>query len=103
MIRLVTVALALAASLSFAGGEAIAAPSGFYTATPVTAPAPGKSIVRGLMWNCDGVSCAAPQARSRAAIICSAAARAPDGCPKSRYARGTAKSKGASVTVARAN
>ena len=113
MTRFVTIAITLAGALSFVSGEAVAAPSGFYSATPIAAPSPGKSIVRGLMWTCDGTSCAAPKDTSRAAIVCAATARELGGLGAFRagaeqfdeaaLAKCNAKSKGAGVAVARAD
>lgn len=53
----------------------VAAPAGYYQAVPATAPEAGKSVVRGLVWTCDGDACAAPQGTSRPAIICASVVR----------------------------
>jgi len=66
---LVTSALLLAASPSHA------ASGGYYTATPVAAPAAVKLVVRDTLWKCGEAGCAASaKSNSRPAIVCQALA-----------------------------
>ena len=66
---LVTSALLLAASPSHATS------GGYYTATPVAAPAAVKLVVRDTLWKCGEAGCAASaKSNSRPAIVCQALA-----------------------------
>lgn len=76
MLRSLVLTSSLFASLTLASATAIAAPAGgFYTATPVTAPAVTKAVARDIVWSCDGGSCSAGASTSRAAIVCAVAVR----------------------------
>lgn len=75
MLRSLTLILSLLSSFTLLGATAWAAPGNFYSATPATAPAVGKSVVRNLIWNCDGQACVAAQGNSRPAIVCATVAR----------------------------
>lgn len=76
MLRSLVLTLSLLASLTLFSATAIAAPAGgFYTATPVTAPAVTKAVARDIVWTCDGQNCSAGASTSRAAIVCAVAVR----------------------------
>ncbi|OYY71669.1 hypothetical protein [Sphingomonas sp. 28-63-12] len=71
MTRILPIAAALASSamLVFATA-ASAAPSSYYSATPVTAPTKTNVITAGTLWKCaDGV-CTAKQSTQRDVIMC---------------------------------
>jgi hypothetical protein len=75
MFRATALSMSFALAMMTAAAPAGAAPVG-YTATPVTAPASGKAVMRDLIWNCDGTRCVAAQiSSSRPAIVCAVAAR----------------------------
>ncbi|OYW22760.1 MULTISPECIES: hypothetical protein [unclassified Sphingomonas] len=71
MTRILSAAAALATSVLLASAApAFAAPTGYYAATPVTAPTKTKVITAGTLWNCaDGV-CTAKQSTQRDVIMC---------------------------------
>lgn len=64
----------LAPAMMMMGSAAIAAN---YVATPVSAPAAGKTVARNMVWTCDGARCVAQQegSTSRPAIICAVAVK----------------------------
>ncbi|MEG3088839.1 CC_3452 family protein [Sphingomonas sp. PB4P5] len=66
MTRSIAFVTAFAASSLFAS----AAGAGYYSATPVAAPAKPSLIAGSMMWKCDGGVCSAPKATSRDAIVC---------------------------------
>jgi hypothetical protein len=73
---LITVALALAASLAGQSVTAEAAPAGAYSAALVTPlAAPRHEIVDGAIWRCEGARCSAPADGGRAQTVCIKVAR----------------------------
>lgn len=77
MLRSIAILFSLFASFVILSNTttAVAAPAGYYSAVPAVAPEAGKSVVRGLVWSCDGAACAAAEGTSRPAIICASVAR----------------------------
>lgn len=67
MTRFTTFAVAFAATTLFAGA---ANAQGYYSATPVAAPAKASLIAGETMWKCNGGACTASKASSRDAIVC---------------------------------
>lgn len=67
---------ALAAALTSVAVPASAQSGGFYRAE-LAAPldAPRKEVLNGIVWRCEGASCTAPKASSRAEIVCGKLAR----------------------------
>ena len=71
MNRMIAVAAAAAATLALAPASGFAQTSrGYYSATPVTAPAKSSVVTRTTVWNCGGGTCVASKATSRDAIMC---------------------------------
>lgn len=71
MARLTIAAFAAAASFALMPTAGIAqASNGYYSATPATAPAPGRIVTRSTVWTCGETSCEASKGRSRDAIMC---------------------------------
>ncbi len=76
MNRLIAVAAAAAATLALAPVSGFAQTTrGYYSATPVTAPAKSSIVTRTTVWNCGGGTCVASKATSRDAIMCELVAR----------------------------
>lgn len=73
---LVVGGFALAATLTSIAVPASAQSGGFYRAE-LAAPldAPRKEVLNGVVWRCEGASCTAPKASSRAEIVCGKLAR----------------------------
>ena len=71
MIRILSVAAALATSVMLLSATAAPAQSaGYYSATPVTAPTKASVITSGTLWKCrDGV-CTANKSTQRDVIMC---------------------------------
>ena len=75
MVRILAFILSLVSSLTVLGSAAVAQPgSGFYNVT-LAQPVAAKSVVHGVLLNCDGAACAAAQGTSRPAIVCASIAR----------------------------
>ena len=72
MIRLAT--LSLIGSFAMIGSAAVAQSGSFYSVT-LAGEAAGKQVVRGMLFNCNGATCAAAEGTSRPAIICASVAR----------------------------
>lgn len=72
MNRLFAVAAAAAATLALAPVSGFAqTPGGYYSATPVTAPAKSSFVTRTTVWKCgDGACAASTKSTSRDAIMC---------------------------------
>lgn len=76
MNRMFAVAAAAAATLALAPASGFAQTSrGYYSATPVTAPAKSSVVTRTTVWSCAGGVCSAAKATSRDAIMCELVAR----------------------------
>ena len=76
MNRLIAVAAAAAATLALAPVSGFAQTTrGYYSATPVTAPAKSSIVTRTTVWNCGGGTCVASKATSRDTIMCELVAR----------------------------
>ena len=76
MVRIAAFILSLLGSLTLLGSAAVAQPNGgFYNITLAAQPAAAKQIVRGMIFNCDGATCAAGEGTSRPAIVCASIAR----------------------------
>jgi hypothetical protein len=75
MVRFAALILSLVGSLTLLGSAALAQPgNGFYNVTLANQVA-GKTIVRGMVFSCDGAACTSAQGNSRPAIICASVAR----------------------------
>lgn len=71
MVRILSFAAALASSaLLVAPMTAHAQASGYYSATPATAPAKNTLITSGTLWKCDGGVCTAGKSTQRDMIMC---------------------------------
>ena len=71
MNRFLSVAAAAAATLTLTPATGIAQTArGYYSATPVTAPAPGSLVTRATVWRCGDGVCTASKATSRDSIMC---------------------------------
>ncbi|MFZ5748310.1 MAG: CC_3452 family protein [Pseudomonadota bacterium] len=76
MFRTVSTTAAVALSLAFLPFSVSAqGPSGYYTATPVTAPAKASLVTRTTVWKCGEGVCAAAKSSSRDAVMCELLAR----------------------------
>jgi len=76
MNRMIAVAAAAAATLALAPVSGFAQTSrGYYSATPVTAPAKTSLITRTTVWKCGEGTCVASKSTSRDAIMCELVAR----------------------------
>ncbi|GAA0735736.1 CC_3452 family protein [Sphingomonas japonica] len=66
--------IAAFSALAIAAAPIAAAPAfaqtGYYTVTPVTAPAEGKLVTRSTVWTCDGAVCTAPKSATRDKLLC---------------------------------
>ncbi len=75
MVRLAALLFSLIGSFALLGSAAVAQPnSSFYNVT-LASEAAGKQIVRGMIFNCNGATCAAGEGTSRPAIVCASVAR----------------------------
>ena len=71
MNRMIAVAAAAAATLALAPMSGFAQTTrGYYSATPVTAPAKTSVVTRTTVWKCGEGTCVASKATSRDAIMC---------------------------------
>ena len=75
MTRLAALFLSLIGSFTLLGSAAIAQPSGGYYNVTLASESAGKQVVRGMLFNCDGATCAAAEGTSRPAIVCASVAR----------------------------
>ena len=76
MNRMIAVAAAAAATLALAPVSGFAQTSrGYYSATPVTAPAKTSLVTRTTVWKCGEGTCVASKSTSRDAIMCELVAR----------------------------
>lgn len=71
MVRILSLAAALATSVALvAPMTAHAQAAGYYTATPVAAPAKASVITSGTLWKCNGGVCTAAKSTQRDVIMC---------------------------------
>ena len=71
MNRMIAVAAAAAATLALAPVSGFAQTTrGYYSATPVTAPAKSSIVTRTTVWKCGEGTCVASKATSRDTIMC---------------------------------
>jgi hypothetical protein len=71
MIRLVSLAAAaLSAAVLLPGAAQAQQHAGYYTATPVAAPAEANYVSRSTVWSCAGGVCTAGKAADRAEFVC---------------------------------
>ncbi len=71
MTRILSIAAALATSVMLLSATAgHAQPTGYYNATPVTAPTKVSVITSGTLWKCNGGVCSAQKATQRDPIMC---------------------------------
>ena len=75
MVRIGALLFSLVGSITLLGSAAVAQPNGSYYNVTLASEIAGKQVVRGMIFNCTGVSCAAPEGTSRPAIICASVAR----------------------------
>jgi len=76
MNRMIAVAAAAAATLALAPVSGFAQTTrGYYSATPVTAPAKASIVTRSTVWKCGEGTCVASKATSRDAIMCELVAK----------------------------
>ena len=69
MIRVLSLA-AVAAAVFMSPATAQARVSGYYTATPVAAPAEASYVTRNTIWSCNGGVCTAQKAADRPQFVC---------------------------------
>ena len=69
MIRVLSLA-AVAAAVFMSPATAQARVSGYYTATPVAAPAEASYVTRNTIWSCDSGTCVAQKAADRPQFVC---------------------------------
>lgn len=74
MVRFAALLLSLIGSFTLLGSAAVAQSTGYYNVT-LASEAAGKQIVKGMVFNCSGATCAAAQGTSRPAIVCASVAR----------------------------
>ena len=90
MNRMIAVAAAAAATLALAPVSGFAQTTrGYYSATPVTAPAKASVVTRTTVWKCGEGTCVASKATSRDSIMCELVVREV-GTLQSFSANGTA-------------
>lgn len=90
MNRMIAVAAAAAATLALAPVSGFAQTTrGYYSATPVTAPAKSSIVTRTTVWKCGEGTCVASKATSRDTIMCELVVREV-GALQSFSANGTA-------------
>ncbi|WP_431468960.1 CC_3452 family protein [Sphingosinithalassobacter sp. LHW66-3] len=76
MKSVISVAAAVAASLAMLPAVASAqSANGYYSATPVSAPANDSLVTRNVIWRCGGGTCVAAKGTARDAIMCQLLAR----------------------------
>ena len=69
--RILSLALALAGSMTLSGFAAQAqAPGGYYTAVAVVAPGKSTLMTRSTPWKCEGTTCTAARAPERTGVLC---------------------------------
>ncbi|MCW3846331.1 hypothetical protein OF829_03700 [Sphingomonas sp. LB-2] len=90
MNRMIAVAAAAAATLALVPATGFAQTTrGYYSATPVTAPAKTSVVTRSTVWHCGEGTCTASKSTSRDAIMCELVVREV-GTLQSFSANGTA-------------
>ena len=70
MIRTLSLAAIAASALALAPVAAFAQTSGYYTATPATAPSKNTIITSGTLWKCAEGVCGAAKSTQRDVIMC---------------------------------
>jgi hypothetical protein len=75
MVRIFAFMLSLVGSLTVLGSAAVAQPNNAFYNVTLAEPAASKTVVHGMLVNCDGAACAAAQGTSRPAIVCASIAR----------------------------
>ena len=76
MDRIAALLFSLIGSITLLGSAAVAQPNGsYYNVTLAEQPAETKSIVRGMVFACNGGMCSAAEGTSRPAIVCASIAR----------------------------
>ncbi|MET0905017.1 MAG: hypothetical protein ABWY10_02990 [Tardiphaga sp.] len=74
MARIAALLFALTGSFATLGAPALAQTGTFYGVT-LAEPAAARTIVRGMMFSCDGAACSAAAGTSRPAIVCASVVR----------------------------
>jgi uncharacterized low-complexity protein len=70
MTRILGLAAAATLALAPTAGFAQGTPSGYYAATPVSAPAKASLVTRSTIWKCGAGACTAAKANARDNIMC---------------------------------
>jgi hypothetical protein len=76
MVRIAALLFALMGSVTLLGSAAVAQTgAGYYSVTLANDVGAAKQVVRGMLVNCNGATCAAAEGTSRPGIVCASIAR----------------------------